>query len=315
MATKKTSAAKLSLTWLSYSAFIAMTALLYAAVKLLRLSRPGETSAALNGVAVSDAHRTHSLDMEQGAVGSEPSMADVRHRLDKYMTNHYLDLHVAVLSVTLGVAGLVAASLLTNHELGSYRPVFGMLWIASLLATLAAYAGTVTGAVALPPRVPSMLDLIPPVLISITESLLFAVLAPQLTGSHPPRKILIAWFFCLAAFGAFAAGAVARARHLYQPTNFAEEFESAVSVYRKFLKGDILGAGTTAAVGATGGAMQVLRPHASLAAGYCFAVAILIMLALALVGHSKTARHWRQVLTPTPDRGSPDKREREAART
>ena len=282
--------------WLNYSGFIVVTVLLYGAVKLLGLPQQGGASTKLEEVPVSDTNGGSGPDVEQAVTGTETSKADVRRRLDDYMTNHYLDLHVAVLSVTLAVAGAVAASLLSNHSLGSYRPVFNMLWMASLLATLVAYAGTVTGAIALPPRVPSMWDLIPPVLISVSESLLFAVLAPQLAGAHPPRKILLAWFLCLAAFATFAASAIARARHLCQPANFADDLKPAVAAYRKILRSDILGASTTAVVGAVGGAMQVLRPHASLAAGYGFAVAALVMLTLALLGHGKTAGHWRQVL-------------------
>ena len=247
-------------------------------------------------------HQAHEVHGEEHTAGrSQTGLDDVQHRLDKFMTNHYLDLHVAVLSVTLGVAGLVAASLLTNHELGAYRPVFGMLWMSSLLATLAAYSGTVSGAIALPSRVPSMLDLIPPVLMSVIESLLFAVLAPQLTGAHPARKVVAAWFLCLAIFCVLAVCAIFRARHLYQLRNFTDELKPAVAIYRKFLAQDIVGASTTAVVGATGGAIEVLRPQASLTAGYWLSASVLALLTLALIGHATTARHWQTVLAQKPD--------------
>jgi hypothetical protein len=290
---------KPSLTRLAYPALISLTVLVYSVIKLLEPARPAEASQTRARAVAGAVHQApDALDAEQDASSGQTSLDDVQRRLDKYITNHYLDLHVAVLSVTLGVAGLVAAGLLTNHELGAYRPVFGMLWIASLLGTLAVYSGTVTGAIALPSRVPSMLDLIPPVLMSVVESLLFAVLAPQLTGTHPARKVVAAWFLCLAIFCVLAVFAIFRARHHYQTRNFTEDLKPSVASYRKILAVDIVGASATAVAGATSGAIQLLHPQASLAAGYWSSGSVLTLLTLALLGHANSARHWGAVLRP-----------------
>jgi hypothetical protein len=52
-------------------------------------------------------------------------------RLDMYLADHYNTLHVTIVSLTLGVAGVVASSLLAGPSssiLDAHQGVFYILW-------------------------------------------------------------------------------------------------------------------------------------------------------------------------------------------
>jgi hypothetical protein len=222
--------------------------------------------------------------------------ADLHDRMSTYLINHYLALHVTVVSVALGVAGIAAASLVGDAQLGVYRPLFWIMWSASLLATAAAYAGTVTGSVGLPGMVPSMWDLMVPIFLAVAEFLLFAILVTPLTGLGSPRSVVTAWFFCLGGFGILAGIAIGRARHLFQSGGFGADVMPTIEEYLKRLVVDMRGAGLTAGLGILGGALQLILARGSLGVAYGFAIAILVILTLALISHGKTAKLWREGL-------------------
>jgi hypothetical protein len=215
-------------------------------------------------------------------------------RYSSYLTTHYLGLHVTVVSVALGVAGLAAASLVAaSDDLGRAALLYWLLWLASLLAVAVAYAGTMTGAIGLPARVPSLLDLVIPLLMAVVEVLLFGVLVPQIVGLGSQRAVIAAWFLLISVFAVLAIAAILRARQFFHPTAYAAELSATVLAYRRRLVFDVLGASTAAVLGVIGGLLQFGRAEASVTAAFLVAGAITACFIGALVGHSQTARLWR----------------------
>lgn len=175
----------------------------------------------------------------------------LRTRYDMYPANHYLGLHNVVVSLALAVAGLAAASLLGLPE--SYRSYVPLLWlmtVASLLGIAVAYAGTVTGAPILPPRVPAVLDLVLPLLLGLSEFFLFGVLARQVTALNSPKAVTVARFVASAVFGALAALSVVRARSVIVRGDYAVEIRAVVASYVRRLRSDALAAAAVGLVGA-----------------------------------------------------------------
>ncbi|GAA0955228.1 hypothetical protein GCM10009554_62520 [Kribbella koreensis] len=218
-------------------------------------------------------------------------------RYGGYLANHYLGLHVTVVSVALGVAGLVAAGLLAGmKEPSGLAWLYWLLWFTSLLAVATAYAGTMTGAVALPSRVPTLSDLATPLLMAVVEVLMFGVLVAQIAGFDAPRVVLMAWFFLTGLFGILAVVAIIRARNLFHPDAYAPDLLGTVFAYRKRLLGDIIGAGVLSLVATVGGLVQLLRGEASVTVAFFFAGALAAELGAALVGHNQTSKLWRDGL-------------------
>jgi hypothetical protein len=222
---------------------------------------------------------------------------ELASRYGGYLANHYLGLHVTVVSVALGVAGLAAAGLLAGmKDPSGLAWLYWLLWFTSLLAVATAYAGTMTGAVALPSRVPTLSDLATPLLMAVVEVLMFGVLVAQIAGFDAPRVVLIAWFFLTALFGILAVVAIARARNLFRPDAYAPDLLGSVVAYRKRLVGDIIGAGLLSLVATVGGLVQLLRAEASVTVAFFFAGVLATGLGAALVGHNQTSKLWRDEL-------------------
>jgi hypothetical protein len=121
---------------------------------------------------------------------TELSRDGLRQRHDTYLADHYMAAHVTVVSLALGVGGVTAASLIVpSPRFQGNQLVFMVLWLASLLATIVAYAGTMIGAIVLPARLPAVADLLLPLLLGVSEFLLFGVLAYPATGAPCRYKL------------------------------------------------------------------------------------------------------------------------------
>jgi hypothetical protein len=224
--------------------------------------------------------------------------SEIAARYGSYLTSHYLDLHVTVVSVALGVAGLAAASLIAGtKDLDGLAFVYWMMWIASLLAVATAYAGTMTGAIGLPARIPTMFDLLIPLLIAVVEVLMFGVLVSQIIGFDSRRSVIAVWFFLLGVFALLAVAAILRARSYFHPRAYALDIVDTVDAYRHRLKLDVVGASAVAALGIAGGLIHLLRSDVSTVASSILTSVVAGGLAAALVGHNQTARLWRTALT------------------
>jgi hypothetical protein len=160
-----------------------------------------------------------------------------------YLTNHYVGLHTMVVNVALAVAGLAAASLLNlPPAYHGYALLLWLMFVASLLAIAVAYAGTVTGAPVLPPKLPSMPDLILPLALALSELFLLGVLAHQFVSFDSPRSVVIGWSVGLAIFAVLAAASVARAEYLVRKSEYGHDIADVVRAYRSNLRTDVAAA-------------------------------------------------------------------------
>ncbi|WP_157979533.1 hypothetical protein [Kribbella monticola] len=238
--------------------------------------------------------------------GEGVSRSEIASRYGSYLTSHYLDLHVTVVSVALGVAGLAAASLLAGTaDLHGWAFVYWMMWLASLLAVATAYAGTMTGAIGLPARIPSMSDLLIPLLMAVVEVLMFGVLVSQIIGFDSRRSVIVAWFFLLSIFGLIAVAAILRANSYFHPSAYAFDIVDTVIAYRRRLRLDATGASVVTALGIAGGLVNLLRSDVSMVASAVLASIVVGGLVAALIGHNQTAQLWRRTLAAPPSRSSP----------
>ncbi|GII25375.1 hypothetical protein [Planosporangium mesophilum] len=230
------------------------------------------------------------LDAVTGQVGR----SRLRQRQDSYLVNHYVGLHITAVSIALGIAGVTAANLLAYRDIPmQYHVLFGVLWLASLLAVIAAFAGAVVGSFALPGLIPSMWDLFLPLLIALAEFLLFVILTPPVVGLTQERAAVRSWFLVLGGFALLAAAAITRARSLFSGPGYAG---ADIAWYVSRLRADTRGAGITACLGLAGGVFGFVVPDAPVWVAYGFASAIVVCLLVAVVRHGRTAQRWRVAL-------------------
>ncbi|TDD81327.1 hypothetical protein E1293_18830 [Actinomadura darangshiensis] len=218
-------------------------------------------------------------------------------RMDMYLSERYLNLHNTLVGVALGIAGLAAANLLSaSGDYEHYQTAFWMLWVASLLAVVVAYAGTVIGSVLLPAQPPEMLDLLIPLALGIFEFLLFGLLAHKVTGLTDPSRVTFAWFIAFTAFALTAAGAIGRAYWIIKPDTFSSDAAPAVDEYRSGLRRDISSAMLLATVSLTSALIDVwARP--SVIRSEVFAGLLVAGFIGALITHELTAKKLRAAIT------------------
>jgi hypothetical protein len=215
-----------------------------------------------------------------------------------YLISHYMALHVTVVSVALGVAGVAAVSVLVAKGLSVQdRGMLGLLWLASLLATATVYAGAMVGAFVLPSQLPSLLDLATPLLLAVTEFLLFAILISQSATQMNPVNAATLWFFSLAALGVVAIAAILRARYIVHHGEYAPDATSAISSYKRDLIRDCTGAGATSLLAVAGGLVHLVHSKPAPLWTYVFGGAITLMFLVSLYSHDQTAKKWRSLLT------------------
>ena len=181
-------------------------------------------------------------------------------RLEGYGVDHYTILHNTVASVALAVAGLSAASLAGSRAIyGSSWPLSWMMWFASFLLCTVIFAGAMSGSIALPPLVPSIPDLVVPLLLGIGEFALFSVLADQVSGLKTPSSIAVGWFVTLTVVWVLAVVGVSQAMRFFSRGLFAENL-ALIDRYRsKRLPSDRRGASAMAVVGAAGTAASAAK--------------------------------------------------------
>jgi hypothetical protein len=225
--------------------------------------------------------------------------AEIRERYKSYLANHYLGLHITVVSVVLALAGAAAASLVTRH-MGAHHQllVLWLLWVGSLAATAVAYGGPMVGAFALPAQIPSISDLLLPLLLGIVELMLFSLLISQITSADF-ATIVSRWTTLMGVFGILAMFSVLRARYHYllgiKERVYSGDVLRAVGDYITLLNRDMLSAAALAAISWAGVGLQ--------ASGairwpiFVFPMGITVFLLLGLRGHAGTAGMWRSLLS------------------
>jgi hypothetical protein len=234
---------------------------------------------------------THSLDAKINRV-------ELRERYKTYLSAHYLNLHITVVSVVLAAAGVAAASLITR-PVGSHHELFvlWLLWIGSLAATSVAYGGPMVGAFALPSAIPAVSDLPLPLLIGVTEFLLFTILVKQVTPAEL-SFLVNTWLIIMAIFSFIALLSVRRARYHYAAaileSIYSEDVAIVVRRYLWSLTRDSCAAGIVTVLAATGAGLRISNTIRWPV--FIFPLIITILLLLGLRGHSETAKMWRDLL-------------------
>jgi hypothetical protein len=221
----------------------------------------------------------------------------LRERFETYIVDHYTGLHNTVVSVVLAVAGLAAASLAGSHaQYGRGYPLLWMFWLASFLVCAAIFAGTMTGNVVAPPLMPTITDLLVPLLLGVGEFVLFGALAHQVTGLNTVSEVAEAWFVTLAVVCTFAAAAITRAMVFFAAATYAPEISEPIDKYRRdCLPADRRGALAVAVMG-VGGAIASAFHVAWLE--YTLAGCAIAGLLFALRGHARAAAILRTAIPP-----------------
>jgi hypothetical protein len=226
--------------------------------------------------------------------------AALRQRRDMYLANQYISLHVTAVSLSLGVAAVVAGSLMaggTSDALGEYKVVIWLLWLASLLAVAVVYAGPMVGAILLPSRVPAVTDLLLPLLNLVLEFLLFTVLGYRITGWTSPHSVLSAWWSIFAAFTLAGVLSIWRAHHLVGKLVAASvDVAHIVAGHRKRLRSQIAGASAGTALGVFGSCYYLIAAVPRSDVTYALAVSAVLAAVFALIGHRRTANELRRAL-------------------
>jgi hypothetical protein len=175
--------------------------------------------------------------------------------------------------------------------------VLWLLWIGSLAATAVAYGGPMVGAFALPTSIPSVSDLLLPLLVGVIEFLLFTILIRQVTAVG--LNVLVnTWLITMAFFALFAELSVLRAWHHYaagvRDRVYSHEVAGMIKQYLRCLLRDSVGAGTVTTLAAIGAG---LRSSGAIEwPAFIFPLIITVFLILGLQGHSDTAKMWREFL-------------------
>lgn len=225
-------------------------------------------------------------------------LAWLHRRQESYLVNSYVGLHNTIASVSLAVGGLAAASLISIPvELEESGTVLRVLWLVSLLAVFVAYAGATTGAVALPPRVPALVDLVAPLTIAVTEFVMFGILARQATGLASGNALIAAWYFAYSAFAVFAAISVLRVRQLTQREEYAgDELREVIGAFRSRLGRDALGATSGLVAGTAGGILHLTLQSVPTAIDFAIAGFIAVGILGGLSSHMYTSRDFSRLL-------------------
>lgn len=223
--------------------------------------------------------------------------AHLKDRHDPLLREHYIQLHVTVLSVALGVAGIAAVSLLTSSpQSATTRGLFWIFWVDSLLVTTTAYGGVMVGSFLLPARIPHVSDLALPLFQAVLEFMLFATISTPLTGSKTTRTVTIVWFGSMAAFCILSWLAIARARWLIRQAPHSDDARTTVHGYTGGLRKDLLGAGGTALVALGGALAFAIPPRPPIAAAYIVGVVLGIILLMGLVTHDRTSARLQRLI-------------------
>lgn len=233
-------------------------------------------------------------DGRSGFASRSSSMGWLATKQENYLVNHYMGLHVTIVSVALGIAGIRAALLLSERGLStSAHVLLGLLWLAGLLATVAAFAGAVAGALVLPGQAPALWDLFIPLLIALVEFLLFVVLAPALVPSTTPGNPTTYWMFGLGAFGMVTTAAVVRVRVILRSASYPSSAKAHIDWYIRKLRGDQYGPIFVAVLGGGGGAAALILPNHEILIGYLVVAVSIPAFCIGIHRHGRTAHRWR----------------------
>lgn len=179
------------------------------------------------------------------------TLSDIRERQDSLgLPGHYLSLSVTVVSLGLAAAAAAATNLIA-HLPGPGRNLsiawnFSVLWLllaGGVLGVIVGYGGPMVGAFALPVAIPEVEDLIPPLLLGISEFLFFAPFADITSSASHIGSALTIWFLATCGYGVSAFVIILRARFLYAKSRirYDDEVAPALNSYIAYMTASLSG--------------------------------------------------------------------------
>ena len=167
----------------------------------------------------------------------------IRQRQSRYLLDHYMNLHAALVSVAVGVAGLAAANILTA-DFGWQSALRLAMLGASLLLTTNIYLGMMVGGLIFPGGGATVWDFILPLLVGVAEFAMFGFLVVPVTDGVPEGLFsAVRWLLAVVCVCVLAALAVARAcRHIVRD-RYDDRTWPVAKEYKAGLRGDIAGVG------------------------------------------------------------------------
>jgi len=120
-----------------------------------------------------------------------------------------------VVSLGLAAAAAAAANLIAHIPSPGWNCfILLLLLVGGVLGVVVGYAGPMVGAFALPPAIPVMQDLIPPLLLGVSEFLVFGPFLSTFTARSDIGPALKLWFIATGIYGMSAFAIILRARYL-----------------------------------------------------------------------------------------------------
>jgi hypothetical protein len=231
----------------------------------------------------------------------EITKESLRQRYDSYLTDHYLSVHVTIVSVTLAVAGLDAAALIApSLPLGRYQLLLWAVWGTGLLAVADAYAGPMTGAIILPPRIPEAVDLFLPLLLGVSEFVMFSILGSPAIVHVSMGTVLAGWWFAFAAFALVATASIARAVQIVNGSTYEDRLNQPISVYLAAERRDCIAASAAVLISITAGVLHIHRTL-SLRENYALTALAVLMLLGGFINHRLAAKALRGAIDGRSD--------------
>jgi hypothetical protein len=224
--------------------------------------------------------RRNSLAMSR-LVGTD----ELNERRWQYYMDQQVGVYSIVLSISLGVAGLAAASLLYSSTDRSYRALFWVLWFISLLAVAIVYSGMNANVYALPNRTPDVMDIFFPFAMALMEFMLFALLTRPLAGQASPRSVIAAWFGCFGLFSCLACTVILRIRWLFQHAFYDPTLQAPVDRVIQKLYQEFRGAALCALISIAAAALFEWLHALPLVIAYIFTVPITIGFVMGFYSH------------------------------
>jgi len=231
-------------------------------------------------------------------LSNKQALNDIRARQDSAgISGHYLSLSVTVVSLGLAAAAAAAANLIAQHPSPGWNfSILWLLWVGGVLGIVVGYGGPMVGAFALPPAIPLIQDLIPPLVLGISEFLVFGAFLGSFTSTSNISSALTIWFAATCIYGISAFVIVLRARFLYAKSRnkYDDEVIPALNSYIAYMTISLSGP-VVLVVLAVLGELSWWVFNSKLVVSIFLAL-IIAHFGLALKFHNIEARPWEAVL-------------------
>lgn len=221
---------------------------------------------------------------------SRLNLAAVRNRQDRYLLDHYMNLHAALISVAVAVAGLAVASVFACAGLPDAPLRWGMVGV-TLLVTANVYLGLLVGGLLLPHGEPTVWDFLLPLLVGVSEFVAFGLLVVDRQSCVERSSPLLGeWLFSVAVTCGLAVFAIHRAdRHIDPANRYSVGLRPVAETYKSRLRRDMGGALLVALVASASGVMVVFFGWSSTGFHVAVLAGLAMLLTVGVVIHQRTA--------------------------